>query len=229
MPTHTDIADLRITYRRATLSESDIDTDPIVQFATWLDEAIAADALEPTAMTLATVDAAGRVGARVVLLKALDRAGAPATASGRGFVWYTNYDSRKGHDLAAHATAALCFFWPELERQVRIEGRVEQASAAESDAYFASRPFASRVGAAASPQSQVIPSRERIETAETALAAQYAADPASLPRPPHWGGYRLVPDTIEFWQGRPSRLHDRLVYRSDATADHGWRIERLAP
>lgn len=225
MPTTADIADLRTTYRRATLAEGDVDPDPIRQFATWLDEAIAADALEPTAMTLATVDATGRVGARVVLLKAVDRERAPG-ASDRGFVWYTNYDSRKGRDLAAHATAALCFFWPELERQVRIEGRVERASDAESDAYFASRPFGSRIGACASPQSRVIPSRALLETAEAEWSARYAADPASLPRPSHWGGYRLVPDTIEFWQGRPSRLHDRLVYRE---ADGAWRIERLAP
>ena len=229
MPIPVDIADLRTTYRRATLVEGDVAADPITQFATWLDEAIAAAALEPTAMTLATVDATGRVGARVVLLKALDRDEAPVPASGRGFVWYTNYESRKGHDLAAQPTAALCFFWPELERQVRIEGRVEQASAAESDAYFASRPFGSRVGATASPQSQVIASRDSLESAEAALSARYEADPASLPRPSHWGGYRLVPDTIEFWQGRPSRLHDRLVYRAGVCPDGAWRIERLAP
>ena len=228
MPTTADIADLRTSYRRATLDEGDVADDPIAQFSTWLDEAIAAEALEPTAMTLATVDATGRVGARVVLLKALDRDGEADRASGRGFVWYTNYDSRKGRDLALHATAALCFFWPELERQVRIEGRVERAGDSESDAYFASRPFGSRIGAWASPQSTVIASRDRLETAEAELTARYQADPASLPRPPHWGGYRLIPDVIEFWQGRPSRLHDRLVYRSDAVAG-GWRIERLAP
>ena len=224
-----NIADLRTTYRRATLAEADVDADPFRQFEGWLDQAIAAEALEPTAMTLATVDAARRPSARVVLLKGLDVDGAPAAASGRGFVWYTNYESHKGHDLAVHADAALCFFWPELERQVRVEGRVERALPDESDRYFASRPVASRVGAWASPQSETIASRDVIEAREREILERYSivdGQEADIPRPPHWGGYRLVPTLVEFWQGRPSRLHDRIVYRG---ADPDWRRARLAP
>ena len=221
-----NIADLRTVYRRATLAEADVAADPFVQFAGWLDEAIAAEALEPTAMTLATVDAAGRPSARVVLLKGHDVGGVVPQASGRGFVWYTNYASHKGRDLAARAEAALCFFWPELERQVRIEGRVERASADESDRYFASRPLASRIGAWASPQSETIASRDVIEAAERDVQARVDADRGALARPPHWGGYRLVPSLIEFWQGRPSRLHDRIVYRG---GDDAWTLARLAP
>ena len=221
-----NIADLRTVYRRATLAEADVAVDPFVQFAGWLDEAIAAEALEPTAMTLATVDAAGRPSARVVLLKGHDVAGVVPPASGRGFVWYTNYASHKGRDLAARAEAALCFFWPELERQVRIEGRVERASPDESDRYFASRPLASRIGAWVSPQSETIVSRDVIEAAERDVQARVDADGGALPRPPHWGGYRLVPSLVEFWQGRPSRLHDRIVYRG---GDGAWTLARLAP
>ncbi len=235
-----NIADLRSTYRRATLLEGDVDADPFVQFDRWLAEAIAAQAKEPTAMTLATVDAAGRPSARVVLLKGLDLPGplptaltAPATTSatsGRGFVWFTNYESRKGRELASHAQAALCFFWPELERQVRVEGRVEMTSAEESDRYFASRPIASRIGAWASPQSEVIASRTEIEAREREHRKRFRVtdddEGAIIPRPPHWGGYRLVPDLIEFWQGRPSRLHDRIVYRG---VDGSWAVARLAP
>ncbi len=224
-----NIADLRTTYRRATLAEADVDDDPFRQFEGWLDQAIAAQALEPTAMTLATVDAERRPSARVVLLKGFDTDAAPAGASGRGFVWYTNYESHKGRDLAVNADAALCFFWPELERQVRVEGRVERASADESDRYFASRPVASRVGAWASPQSETIESRGVIEVREREIAERFALvadEDASIPRPPHWGGYRLVPGLIEFWQGRPSRLHDRIVYRG---GDREWIRSRLAP
>ncbi len=225
-----NIADLRSTYRRATLAESDVDGDPFVQFDRWLAEAIAAQALEPTAMTLATVDDAGRPSARVVLLKGLDLPDPSPHASGRGFVWFTNYQSRKGRALASHADAALCFFWPELERQVRVEGCVEMTSADQSDRYFASRPLASRIGAWASPQSEVVASREVIEAREREQRARLnVSDDATsiaIPRPPHWGGYRLVPDTIEFWQGRPSRLHDRIVYRG---GDGSWTIARLAP
>lgn len=225
-----NIADLRTTYRRATLAESDVASDPFVQFEGWLDQAIASEALEPTAMTLATVDAEGRPSARVVLLKGFDADGPPPDGSARGFVWYTNYDSRKGSDLAANARAALCLFWPELERQVRIEGAVAKASADESDRYFASRPLGSRVGAWASPQSAMIASRDIIEDRERATRSRFEiaadAEQADLPRPPHWGGYRLVPDRIEFWQGRPSRLHDRIVYRGERGR---WTTARLAP
>lgn len=222
------IADLRTVYRRATLAEDDIADDPFRQFESWLDQAIAAEALEPTAMTLATVDAERRPSARIVLLKGVDTDAVAGGASGRGFVWYTNYASHKGRDLAVNADAALCFFWPELERQVRIEGRVERASADESDRYFASRPVASRIGAWASPQSETIASREVIETRERDARSRFAVDgdAADVPRPTHWGGYRLVPTLIEFWQGRPSRLHDRIVYRGGVTA---WTRSRLAP
>lgn len=237
-----NIADLRTTYRRATLAEGDVDADPFVQFDRWLAEAIAAQALEPTAMTLATVDAGGRPSARVVLLKGLAPPASSPTLSptpsstssprlpGRGFVWFTNYESRKGRELASRADAALCFFWPELERQVRIEGHVEMTSAEESDRYFASRPVESRIGAWASPQSEVITSRAQIEALEhdQRVRFQVADDTASIdiPRPAHWGGYRLIPDLIEFWQGRPSRLHDRIVYRG---GDGSWTRARLAP
>ncbi len=225
-----NIAELRTVYRRATLAESDVHADPLVQFEGWLDQAIAADAMEPTAMTLATVDADGRPSARVVLLKGVDVEGAPPGASGRGFVWFTNYDSRKGRDLATRGDAALCFFWPELERQLRIEGRVERVPADESDRYFASRPVASRIGAWASPQSERIASRDVIETNERDLRERFEvaddANEADIPRPPHWGGYRLVPTTIEFWQGRPSRLHDRIAFSG---GDGRWVVSRLAP
>ena len=185
------IADLRTTYRRATLAEADVDADPFRQFDGWLGQAIAAEALEPTAMTLATVDAGRRPSARVVLLKGFDRDAAPAGATGRGFVWYTNYESHKGHDLAVNAAAALCFFWPELERQVRVEGRVERALPDESDCYFASRPVASRVGAWASPQSETIASRDMIEAREREIVERFGVvegREADIPRPPHWGG-----------------------------------------
>ncbi len=230
-----NIADLRTVYRRATLSEDDAAADPFVQFEGWLDQAIAAEALEPTAMTLATVDAEGRPSARVVLLKGLDVEPVAGAASGRGFVWYTNYGSRKGRDLAACRAAALCFFWPELERQVRVEGSVEMASADESDRYFATRPIGSRIGAWASPQSEVIESRAILETLEREIRDRFGiateghetvGREADLPRPPHWGGYRLVPRRIEFWQGRPSRLHDRIAYEG---GDGQWRRVRLAP
>ncbi|MEO8938888.1 MAG: pyridoxamine 5'-phosphate oxidase [Burkholderiaceae bacterium] len=222
-----NIADLRTTYRRAKLAEDDIQADPFVQFEGWLEQAIAAQALEPTAMTLATVAGDGRPSARIVLLKGFDVAGIVPGASDRGFVWFTNYDSHKGRDLAVRRDAALCFFWPELERQVRIEGRVEKATDSESDVYFASRPLGSRLGAWASPQSEVIASRKVIEAFEREIRERFGGgDDGTLPRPPHWGGYRLVPSLIEFWQGRPSRLHDRIVYRG---GDGQWSTARLAP
>jgi len=208
-------ADLRADYARAELDEGKVDSDPIWQFAQWFDEAVAAALPEPNAMTLATVDAAGRPSARIVLLKGMD---------GRGFAFYTNFASRKGRELADRPLAALLFFWPQLERQVRIEGAVEFLDAEEADAYFASRPRASRLSAWASPQSEPVPNRAMLEARFAEIAARFSSDP--VPRPPNWGGYRVVPATFEFWQGRRCRLHDRVVYHRDTA---GWRIGRLAP
>ena len=213
----TDSAKLRAEYQRAALDERDVDRDPIRQFAAWFGEAVAAQLPEPNAMTLATVGDDGRPAARIVLLKGADA---------RGFVFFTNYDSRKGSELARDPRAALLLFWVELERQVRIEGVTERVSAAESDAYFASRPRLSRFGAWASPQSETIDGRAVLEERFAQVAARYADESAPVPRPPNWGGYRLVPDRFEFWQGRRSRLHDRILYRRAADA---WTIERLAP
>ena len=211
----TNIADLRKSYERAELSEDASHADPLQQFAQWLQEAIAAQVPEPNAMTLATVDHQLRPSTRVVLIKGYDA---------RGIVWYTNYDSRKGQDLAGNPYAALQFHWVELERTVRIEGRVEKTSAEESDAYFHSRPLDSRIGAWASPQSQVIPNRGVLVANAAKYGAQFLLKP---PRPPHWGGYRLQPDSWQFWQGRKSLLHDRLRYT--AGDDGQWLRERLAP
>lgn len=209
-----DLAALRKSYERDELDETASAENPLDQFRTWLDQALSAELPEPNAMTLATVGTDGRPSTRVVLIKGFDE---------RGIVWYTNYGSRKGRELAQHPWAALQFHWVELERVVRIEGRVEKVADAESDAYYASRPLDSRLGAWASPQSQVIPSRAVLVTAAAQAAARYLMHP---PRPPHWGGYRLQPDRWEFWQGRKSRLHDRLQYRQDAGR---WIRERLAP
>jgi pyridoxamine 5'-phosphate oxidase len=212
-----NIADIRREYHHAALTEADVDADPVRQFERWLADAIRAELPEPTAMTLATADAAGRPSARIVLLKG---------AGAEGFVFYTNYASRKGDELAGRPDAALLFHWVELERQVRIEGRVAKVSATESDAYFATRPLLSRLGAWASPQSRVIADRAWLER-EFALAQQRATtNGPDVPRPAHWGGYRLAPTAMEFWQGRRSRLHDRILYRRDSAR---WRIERLAP
>ena len=211
----TSIADLRKSYERAELSEDASHTDPLQQFGQWLHEAITSEIPEPNAMTVATVGSDLRPSTRVVLIKGYDA---------RGIVWYSNYESRKGRELAGNPYAALQFHWVELERVVRIEGRVEPVSAAESDAYFHSRPLDSRIGAWASPQSQVIGSRGVLVANAARYAAQFLLQP---PRPPHWGGYRLVPDRWEFWQGRPSRLHDRLRYTPDGQG--GWKRERLAP
>jgi len=210
----TDLAALRKSYERAELDESSAHSDPLQQFALWLQQALDAHLPEPNAMTLATVAANGRPSTRIVLIKGLDA---------RGIVWYTNYDSRKGRELESNPYAALQFHWVELERVVRIEGRVEKVTAEESDAYFASRPLDSRIGAWASPQSQVIASRALLVANAAKISARYVLNP---PRPPHWGGYRLVPDSFEFWQGRKSRLHDRLRYRLDGGQ---WLRERLAP
>ena len=212
--TSSSIADLRKSYERAELSEDASQADPLRQFDQWLTEAIAAEVPEPNAMTLATVGSDLRPSTRVVLVKGYDA---------RGIVWYTNYDSRKGRQLAGNPFAALQFHWVELERVVRIEGRVEKVSEEESDAYFHSRPLDSRIGAWASPQSQVIAGRSVLVANAAKYGAQFLLQP---PRPPHWGGYRLVPERWEFWQGRKSRLHDRLQYSPQG---EGWRRERLAP
>jgi pyridoxamine 5'-phosphate oxidase len=212
--TSSRLADLRKSYERAELSEEASPADPLKQFDRWLTEAISAEVPEPNAMTLATVASDLRPSSRIVLIKGYDE---------RGIVWYTNYDSRKGHELAGNPYAALQFHWVELERVVRIEGRVEKTSAEESDAYFASRPLDSRIGAWASPQSEVITSRGVLVANAAKYGAQFMLNP---PRPPHWGGYRLVPDQWQFWQGRKSRLHDRLRYTLSGAQ---WARERLAP
>lgn len=211
----TQLADLRRSYALGSLSETDVAADPITQFQRWFDEALNAKLPEPNAMTLATVDSTGQPSARIVLLKGVEA---------RGFTFFTNYESRKGVDLAVNPRAALLFHWVQLERQVRIEGTVTKVSEAESDAYFASRPVGSRIGAWASEQSREVPDRTIIEQREAAFRQQFGENP---PRPPHWGGYRVEPTRVEFWQGRPSRLHDRIVY--GLQPDGGWRIARLSP
>lgn len=210
------VADLRKDYTLQGLRETDVDPNPLKQFQTWFDQALAAQLLEPNAMTVATATKDGKPLARIVLLKAFDQ---------RGFVFYTNYQSHKGQELTDNPQAALVFWWGELERQVRIEGDVEKVSDQESDEYFYSRPFNSRLGAWASEQSQVIESREVLELRWQALKTEYETQ--DVPRPVHWGGFRVIPTAIEFWQGRPSRLHDRLLYRR--FEDNSWVIERLSP
>jgi pyridoxamine 5'-phosphate oxidase len=206
---------MRREYAREGLAEADVDADPVVQFGRWFEQAEQGGLLEPHAMTLATATPDGRPSARMVLLRGFDQ---------RGFCFYTNYQSRKGDELAANPRAALVFWWDKLERQVRIEGRVERTSRAESEAYFSSRPPGSQLSAAASPQSRVIDGRATLERRVTELAT--GQRDGRVPLPEFWGGYRLAHEVVEFWQGRPNRLHDRLRYRRSGS---GWKLERLAP
>ncbi len=209
-----DIRDMRRDYMAGPLEESAAPADPLELFGQWFEQATSSEIKDANAMTLATVGDDGRPSARIVLVKQFDA---------DGVLFFTNYDSRKGRELAGQPFAALLFHWGELDRQVRIEGWVEQVAPELSDDYFASRPVASKIGAWASPQSEVIAGREVLEANERAAADRFGSE---VPRPPHWGGYRLVPDRIEFWQGRPSRLHDRLRYQ---LVEDGWQRDRLAP
>ena len=211
-----NLAEIRKNYSRQALTEESVANEPMIQFNQWLEEALEAKVEEPTAMVLSTVSGAGKPSARVVLLK---------DVSPKGFSFFTNYDSRKGQELQENPFASATFFWPSLERQVRIEGKVVKLAPEISDAYFHSRPKGSQIGAWASPQSKEIDSRQVIEEADKKLTEQYAAAD-TIPRPPHWGGYQLQPDRIEFWQGRPNRLHDRIVYEQQESV---WKIKRLAP
>lgn len=210
------VADLRKDYTLQELNETEVDPNPVIQFQKWFDQVCSVDIPEPNAMTVATVSSEGKPSARMVLLKAYD---------GRGFVFYTNYNSRKGQELIANPHAALVFWWAQLERQVRITGSVEKISAQESDEYFHSRPFKSRLGAWTSNQSEIVSSRQTLEQRLQQLQAKY--EDLEVPRPPHWGGFRVIPAEIEFWQGRSSRLHDRLLYSKNN--DSTWKIERLSP
>jgi pyridoxamine 5'-phosphate oxidase len=217
-PDPQHLAAMRRSYERGGLEEADLAPTWDAMLARWLADAEAAGVNELNAIAVATADADGRPSIRMVLLKGLDAG---------GITFYTNYDSAKGADLAANPVASVLFPWHDLQRQVRLTGAVRKLDAASSDAYFASRPYGSRIGAVASPQSQVIPDRAAVEATEAALRARYPDPPGDVPRPDHWGGYVVEPDAVEFWQGRVNRLHDRLRYRR--TADGGWLTERLAP
>ncbi len=210
------VADLRQNYTRAGLTEADVESNPLEQFKIWFAEAVGAQLLEPNAMTLATADAAGQPSARIVLLKGFDQ---------RGLCFYTNYESSKGKQLKENPRAAIAFWWGELERQVRIEGPIEKVSREETEEYFYSRPRDSQLGAWVSNQSRVIESREVLDRKFEQLQQEYEGK--TVPCPPHWGGYRLIPNLFEFWQGRPSRLHDRLFY--SLLEDGSWKRERLSP
>lgn len=210
-----DILGLRKEYRQASLNEADVSADPFLQFQAWFGQACSAELPEPNAMILSTVSASGAPSSRTVLLKEFDS---------QGFVFFSNYISRKGREMAANPQVCLLFYWAELERQVRIEGQIEKIPVADSDSYFASRPRGSQLGAWASQQSQSLSSRQALEQALQALEAEYTGK--TIPRPAHWGGYRVLPLTLEFWQGRPSRLHDRLLYRR---TDQNWQLSRLSP
>ena len=212
MPSITE----RHDYEKASLDESSVDADPIRQFRTWFDQATGAGIPEPNAVVVATASPGGRPSTRVVLMRGFDD---------RGFVFYTNYQSRKGGEIGANPFASMCFFWQPMERQVRVEGTVVRTSEAQSDEYFAGRPTGSKLGAWVSNQSGVVPDRPALEAEMEAIRGRFPGE--EIPRPPHWGGFRVVPESIEFWQGRRSRLHDRLVYRK--TPEGAWRIERLAP
>jgi pyridoxamine 5'-phosphate oxidase len=218
VPPDAALGALRVDYSRGRLDETEVSSDPIEQFARWFKEARDANVAEANAMTLATTDPNGDPSARIVLLKSFDA---------RGFAFYTNYDSRKGRALAADPRAALCFFWQPLERQVRVEGRVERVGREESEAYFHSRPRQAQVGAWVSQQSRPITSRAELERLEKELQQRFGDGPVPLPE--YWGGYRVVPSSVEFWQGRPSRLHDRLLYTRAAGPASGWTLSRLAP
>ncbi len=215
----TNLADLRQDYQLKALDMGDVDNDPFVQFSKWFDEALKSEILEPNAMTLATVSAEGKPSARIVLLKGIH-------TEGYGFVFYTNYESHKGKDMAANQHVALCFNWLDLQRQIRIEGIVEKIDPSVSEEYFNTRPKASRIGTLASPQSQIVPNRAFLEENFKKLLEKYA-DTEGVPRPENWGGYIVKPTMIEFWQGRRSRLHDRICYIMQENGD--WEIQRLAP
>lgn len=209
------IADIRKDYARHTLDIADVKEDPLDQFTAWFDQVLDSEVMEPNAMYLSTLDKEGNPSGRIVLLKGIES---------KAFVFYTNYNSHKGREIEKHPFVSLTFFWPELERQVRIQGKVSKVSAALSDAYFASRPRGSQIGAWVSPQSQVIESREMLEKLNEDLTAQFEGK--EIERPKHWGGYAVHPEKVEFWQGRPNRLHDRICYTKEVSS---WKIERLAP